>query len=389
MTSTWTSRQRVETALNHREPDRVPLSMTITQVPYVRLREYLGLPEDAAMRPNRFGEVEPGIDLLLELGFDTASIKLRGPKLDITPPPLADGTVFDEWGVGRKRIELEGGAFLLEVTHSPFQGLHPDDIDLDVYPWPDPADPGRTAGLSQDAQDLYESTDLALIGRFGGTIMEQATFLRGYQDWMMDLVLYPDFARALMNRIADIQIAMDEAGIREAGGYLSIFKASGEDLGMQDRPMFSQSVWQQVLRPILQRRWQAARNALDRYGAAHVKLMLHSDGAIREFIPDLIADGVQVLDPIQTSCAGMEVNGLKRDFGAELVFHGAIDAQRILPFASPDVVERETIKVIRALGPGGGLILGPVHNVQPDVPPENLVAMCEATRKYGLYPLKF
>ncbi len=361
--------------------------MTITEIPYIRLREYLSLPPDSAMRPNRFGEVEPGIDLLLELGFDTASIKLRGPKLDITPPPLADGTVFDEWGVGRKRIELEGGAFLLEVTHSPFEGLHPDDIDLDAYPWPDSADSGRTAGLSQDAQNLYKSTELALIGRFGGTIMEQATFLRGYQDWMMDLVLYPDFAKALMNRIADIQIALDEVGIWEAGGYLSIFKASGEDLGMQDRPMFSRFVWQQVLRPILRRRWQAARNALDRYGAAHVKLMLHSDGAIRQFIPDLIADGIQVLDPIQTGCAGMEVGGLKRDFGTDLVFHGAIDAQHILPFASPKEVELETIRVMRALGPGGGLILGPVHNVQPDVPPENLVAMCRAVQDYGRYPL--
>jgi len=388
MTSAWTSRQRVEAALNHREPDRVPLSMTITEIPYVRLREYLGLPLDAGMHPNRFGEVEPGTDLLLELGFDTASIKLRAPKVNITPPPRADGTVFDEWGVGRKRIELDRGAFLLEVNHSPFEGLHPEEIDLDAYPWPDPADPGRIMGLSRDTQKTYESTELALIGRFGGTIMEQATFLRGYQDWMMDLVLYPDFARALMNRIADIQIAMDEAGIREAGGYLSIFKASGEDLGMQDRPMFSQSVWQHVLRPILRRRLQAARQALDRYDAAHVKLMLHSDGAIRPFIPDLIADGVQVLDPIQTRCAGMEVAGLKRDFGAGLVFHGAIDAQHILPFASPKEVESETIRVMRALGPGGGLILGPVHNVQPDVPPENLAAMCGAVKKFGQYPLK-
>lgn len=176
MTSAWTSRQRVEAALNHRKPDRVPLSMTITEIPYVRLRQYLGMPADAELRPNRFGEVEPGIDLLQELGFDTASIKLRGPEINIAPSPLPDGTVFDEWGVGRQRVALDGGAFLLEVTHSPFEGLHPEDIDLDAHPWPDPADFGRTAGLSQDAQKLYESTDLALIGRFGGTIMEQAFF---------------------------------------------------------------------------------------------------------------------------------------------------------------------------------------------------------------------
>lgn len=96
----------------------------------------------------------------------------------------------------------------------------------------------------------------------------------------MDLVIHPGFACALMNRIADIQIVLDEIGIQAAGKYLSIFKVSGEDLGMQDRPMFSQKTWQEILRPVLRKRWQAARQALDRNGASHVKLMLHSDGAI-------------------------------------------------------------------------------------------------------------
>jgi uroporphyrinogen decarboxylase len=359
--------------------------MTITEIPYVRLRDYLGLPPDAEMKPNRFGEVEPGIDLLGVLGLDTASVKLRGPEVNISPPSLPDGTVFDEWSVGRKRVELGDGSFLLEVTHSPFSGLDPRAIDLDGFPWPDPADPGRTANLAQAAQKLHETTGLALIGRFGGTIMEQASFLRGYEEWMIDLVLYPDFARQLMNRIADIQIVLDEVGIREAGKYLSVFKVSGEDLGMQNRPMFSQKVWQDILRPILQRRWKAARKALNRYGASHVKLMLHSDGTIREFIPDLIEDGIQVLDPIQTSCKGMEAAELKRDFGEDIVFHGAIDTQKILPFGTPAEVTMEANRIIQALGEGGGLILGPVHNVQPDVPPENLVAMCQAVREYAGY----
>lgn len=385
----WSSRKRVEAALNHQEPDRVPLSMTITEVPYIRLRAALGLSPDEDMRPNRFGEVEPGEDLLYALGFDTASIKIRSPQVDISPPALADGTVFDEWGVGRQRIELDGGGFLLEVSFSPFKGLHPSEIDLDAYPWPDPADPGRIAGLAADAENMYHSTDLALIGRFGGTILEQAAFLRGYEDWMIDLVLFPDFAKELMNRVADIQIAIDEAGIRETGAFLSMFKVSGEDLGMQDRPLFSQKVWQQILRPILGRRWRAARKSLDRNGARHVKLMLHSDGAIRSFIPDLISDGIDVLDPIQTACAGMGVDRLGQDFGNQLVFHGGIDSQRVLPFGSPKVVADEVRRVIKALGPAGGLILGPVHNIQPDVPPENVIAMCEAALKFGKYPLDF
>ncbi len=108
MAQEWTSRKRVQTALNHQEPDRVPLSMTITEIPYLRLRETLGLASDPDTKPNRFGEVTPANDLLNVLGFDISSIKLGSPKNNIAPPALADGTVFDEWGIGRKRIELGG-----------------------------------------------------------------------------------------------------------------------------------------------------------------------------------------------------------------------------------------------------------------------------------------
>ena len=365
----------------------MPMDMTITEIPYVRLREYLGLPPEEDLKANRFGEVQPGLDLLEALGIDMTFVKLRGPANWSPPPPLGDGTAFDEWGVGRKRVDLPGGSYLLEVTHSPFEGADPSEIDLDAHAWPDPHDPGRIAGLEEDARRLYEETDLALMGRFGGTIMEMAFFLRGYEQWLMDLVLYPDFARDLMNRIADIQIALDEAGIRAAGRYLSIFKVSGEDLGMQDRPLFSQEVWQNILRPILRRRWQAARAALDRYDASHVRLMLHSDGAIRDFLPDVIEDGIESIDPVQVQCAGMEMAGLKRDFGADLTFHGAIDTQQILPFGTPAEVRAEVVRCVQALGPGGGFILAPVHNVQPDVPPENLAAMCEAVKAHGVYPL--
>lgn len=388
MKKEWTSRMRVEAALDHREPDRIPLDLTITKLPYIRLRKYLGLPAEDEVRGDRFGEVQPSVDVLEALGLDITFVKLRGPA-NWTPPPIGqDGTMVDEWGVGRKRVQLSDGSSLLEVVHSPLQDLDPDNIDLEQYNWPNPHDPGRIAGLSEDARHQYEASDLALIGRFGGTILEQAFFLRGYSEWMMDLKLYPDFARRLMNRIADIQIALDEAGIRAAGRYLTIFKLSGEDLGMQNGALFSPRTWQELLRPILRRRWQAARAALDRHDAAHVKLMLHSDGAIRPFINDIIEDGIEVLDPVQLQCPGMEAAELKRDFGARLTFHGAIDTQHVLPFGNVAEVEAEVRRCIKQLGPGGGYILAPVHNVQPDVPPENLAALFRAAHKYGRYPLQ-
>jgi uroporphyrinogen decarboxylase len=202
----------------------------------------------------------------------------------------------------------------------------------------------------------------------------------------MDLVVHPDFARDLLERVTDISIALDEAGIRAAGQYLSVFKVSGEDLGMQDRPLFSPPVWENIIYPVLKRRWQAAREALDRY-APHVKIMLHSDGAIRPFIPDFIDGCIDLLDPVQPICAGMELSGLKRDFGDQLAFHGTVDTQRLLPFGTPSEVEAEVIRCMDALGRGGGLVLGPSHFVQPDVPPENIAALYRAAHEHGKYPL--
>ncbi len=384
MSDEWTSRRRVEAAINHREPDRVPTDMTITLPPYVRLREGLGLPPEEGLSASAFTEVRLNPEVLSALGVDITWVKLRKPAGWQSPPPLEDGSVLDEWGVGRKPIEISPGITLNEVSYSPLKDASIS--DLEAYPWPDPDDPTRVDGLREEAREINESTELALMGRFGGTILEQAAYLRGWERWLMDLVVELEFAKRLLDIITDIQITLDEAGIREAGEYLSIFKLSGEDFGMQDRPLFSMKVWDQLVLPVLRRRWQAARSALDRY-APDVKLMLHSDGAIRDFIPDIIASGVEILDPIQPRCVGMDLYSLKEEFGSELSFHGAVDTQTVLPYGSEAEVELETIRAIDALGKGGGLILAPVHNVQADVPPANLIRMFEVARDYGRYPL--
>ena len=383
---TWTSRKRVEVALAHQEPDRVPLDLQITLNAYINLREYLGLPAEEKIDADRFFEVRPSLDILEALGIDMTYVKLRSPSGWKTPPPLPDGSVLDIWGVGRKLIQLPDGSYLNEISHSPMKDLDPAEIDLDAYPWPDPYAAGILDGLAEEAQQLYEETDLAIMGRFGGPIMEMGTYLRGFEQWLMDLVLYPDFTRQMLNKIADIQIALDEAGIRAAGKYLSVFKVSGEDLGMQDRPLFSMKVWEDLIYPILERRWRAARQALDQY-APHVKIMLHSDGAIRPLIPDFIAAGIDLLDPVQPACKGMDLELLKQDFGDRLSFHGSVDTQHFLPFGTPQEVAEETKRCIDALGQGGGLILTSSHYIQPDVPVENIISMYETARDYGKYPL--
>lgn len=360
------------------------MNMTITQKPYERLRAALGLPPEENLRASAFTEVTPHPEVLQTLGIDLTFIKLHKPSNWIAPEPREDGLAFDEWGVGRQRVQVDEGVYLNEVAYSPLQEATIE--DLAGYPWPDPHDPGRTSDLDDEARRLYESTDLAIMGRFGGTILEQAAYLRGWEQWLMDLLINQDFARELMDIIVEIQIALDLAGIAAAGKYLSIFKLSGEDFGMQDRPLFSMKVWEDLVLPVMRRRWGAARTALEEY-APHVKLMLHSDGAIRPFIPDIIASGVDILDPIQPIVPGMDLYELKHDFGDELVFHGGVDTQGLLPFGTPGQVREAVIRCMDALGHGGGYILAPVHNVQADVPPENIIAMCETVKTSGSYPL--
>ena len=385
MAEFWTSRKRVETALTHRKPDRVPLDISITLNAYINLRKELDLPPEENIDADRFFEVRPSLDLLETLGIDMTFVKLRNPHNWQIPPPLKDGSILDIWGIGRKLIQLPDGSFLNEISHFPMKDLDPETIDLDAYPWPDPNSPGIVDGLTEEANSLYEGTDLALMGRFGGPIMELGTYLRGFEQWLMDLILYPEFTRKMLNKIADIQIALDEIGIRAAGKYLSVFKVSGEDLGTQNRPLFSMNVWKDLIYPILERRWRAAREALNRHGASHVKIMLHSDGAIRPLIPDIIAAGVDILDPIQSICPGMELDQLKNNFGNKLSFHGSVDTQYILPRGSVQEVEDETKRCIDKLGPNGGLILAPSHFIQPDVPPENVVAIYKTAKEYGCY----
>jgi uroporphyrinogen decarboxylase len=360
--------------------------MSLTIDAYAGLRSYLGLPVDPAPQVDRFAEVRPRFDLIERLGIDLTYLRLRGVPFE-APRPSTPGNYVDEWGLEQGRIELPGGSHLTEVVRSPFADRSVQDIDLEHYPWPDPDDPRRVAGLEEEARGLFDDTELALMGRFGGPILETAFGLRGYQQWMMDLVDEPEFAVALLNRVADIMIRLDAAGIRAAGRYLSILRVSGEDLGMQVRPLYSPSIWRDIIRPVLSRRWRAAKVLL-REVAPHAKILLHSDGSFRSFIPDLIEDGIEVLDPMQVHLPDMDAAALKRDFGSALTFHGAIDAQDILPFRNATAVARETERCIAALAPGGGLILGPAHNVQPDVPPENLMAMVETLHRAGRYAVR-
>lgn len=382
----WTSRERVCAVLRHEEPDRVPVDVQCGLDFYLKLKSYLGMDFDEPVEANYFREVIPHPRVCARMGWDAVSVKLSKPR-KVVDNFIEPAEVKDAWGVQRKRIILPGGGIQYEAVTHPLENASLD--DLETFPWPDPYPPGTAEATEKQARWMFENTELALIGRFGGTIIEQAIDLMGFEKWLMATALTPEFAGALLDRLTDIAIQGDRIGLQAAGKYIQILKVSGDDLGMQTRTLYSPRTFRELLMPRLRRRWLAARKYIDENLDASIPLMFHTDGAVRPFIPDMLEAGLVVLNPVQPNCAGMEAEGLKRDFGDKLVFHGAIDVQSVLPFGTPEQVRLAVRQAIQALASGGGYILSPSHFVQSDTSPENIIAMTEAAHEFGRYPLSF
>jgi len=379
----WTSRERVIAAVNHCEPDRVPIDVTPLYDFYVNLKKHLGLEIEEEVKYGISMEVIPHPAILQALGADISSVKLGSPKHPVTTT-LPDGMLRDEWGVIYKQISQTTGSYY-EVIQPPLANATLE--DLEKHPWPVADLPGRGESAEVAAKRLYEDTNLALLGRAAGSIIETPIYLMGFQNWMLRVGSDPQFACALLDKITEVQMSFDRVLLQATAKYLNIYKVSGEDLGMQTGPLYSYRMFKEYFLPRQKRRWQAIRQYLDEVNPG-VKIMLHSCGSIRKFIPDLIEAGIQVLDPIQPHAAGMDSAELKKEFGSRLVFHGGVDIQQVLPFGSAEEVEEEVKIRIQALAPGGGYILAPAHNVQADVPPQNVVTMCRAAQQFGTYPIK-
>jgi uroporphyrinogen decarboxylase len=254
--------------------------------------------------------------------------------------------------------------------------------DLERYPWPDPRDPGRTRGLREEARRLYEETGYAIcLDTVGMGTFESCWMLRGLQNFFCDLAADPEFAFALLGKVADFKIALYEELLSAAGEYLDVVFVS-DDLGTQRAPMVSLKTYRELIKPHQARVWRSVKSGT---GA---KLFMHSCGSVRALIPDFIEMGLDVLNPVQPLAAGMDTAELKREFGDRLCFWGAVDEQGVLSTGSPDEVRAEVRRRIRDLAPGGGYVLGPSHNIQGDVSPQNIVAMYQAAQEFGGYPIQ-
>jgi uroporphyrinogen decarboxylase len=244
-------------------------------------------------------------------------------------------------------------------------------------------DPSRVAHVRESARRLAEENQYAILATPWLLFpFERAFAMQGMKPFLMNMVGNPDFARSLMERNAVYCKQLMGHFLEELGDNVDIIKI-GDDLGTQDSLMISPKMYREILKPI---HADFISFIKDRTKA---KVFFHSDGDIAPLIDDFIEIGVDILNPIQTSAGSMsDLPALKKRFGKNIVFCGGIDTHRILPFGSPEEVRQEVRRVIDILGPGGGCMIGAVHTIMNDIPPENVLAMVDAVQEFGRYPLR-
>jgi len=375
-----TSRERVRKALNHQEPDRVSLDLgststtTITAAAYNRLKKYLNVKVKTSVIDKVQQIVKPDEDILRKLKIDTRSIWLRGSgKRKV----LSNNCYIDEWGITRKMAK---NGYYYDIVDYPLKNASIS--DLDKYDWPDPYASERTKGLEEEARKLWEKTDYAIVANFTGSIFEHAQHLRGLEAFLMDMLTNQRFAEKLMDKILEFHLTVAESFFQSVGRYLDVVKLA-DDVATQNGPLISLELYRKLIKP---RQRELISFIKKRTNA---KVFLHSCGAVHSFIDDFIEIGVDILNPVQVSASGMDTRKLKKEFGDKIVFWGGIDTQRVLPYGAVQDVENEVRRRIRDLAPGGGYVLSAVHNIQPDVSPENIWAMYSAAINCGVYPIEY
>lgn len=407
-----TSRERVLTALNHSEPDRIPVdlgghrSSGISAIAYHRLREYLGLPEKPIRVYDMVQQLAIVDDDVLDLfGVDTVEMG-RGFLLeedDWKPWTLPDGTPCqipyytnlekkgEDWWIFDKEALpmgiLKKGSLYFEQTHYPLmeRGIENDHFeDLEemlgrqmwsavIHPGAHlEMDPEGLAEMSGRAKSLRESTDRAIIGLFGGNMFEIPQMLYRMDHYLLATGLYPDKVLELSEKLCQIHLKNLEQWLSAVGPYIDVI-LFGDDLGGQQGSLISPEAYREFYKPFHKVLWNRAKQL------AEVKVQLHCCGGIYELLEDLIDAGLDAVNPVQISCRGMDPERLKEDFGDRITFWGGgCDTQRILPLSDPDQVAEHVKEVTAIFSPGGGFVFQQVHNILAHVPPENVVRMMES-----------
>ena len=377
------SRDRARCALNHQEADRVPFDLGGTGLTTIHVTAYQNLRRHLEMPPTqtRIGYMA---EQLAMVDQDLAE-RLQTDFLPVVPGTAsafqyifrdegAYEAYTDEWGIGWRKPK-DGGLYYDMVQH-PLANA--DSLDeLKAYPFPDPLDDQRFATLRSQAQAVVSQGKTAVLAGPSAGIAEVYSWLRGYEQYYVDLAVNRAYAAYMLDRLVDFKCAFWERALEEVGDLVDVV-IEADDLAGQHALLISPETYRTLIKPRHRRLFSFIK------AQAPVKLFFHSCGAVRPLIPDFIDAGIDILNPVQISAAGMDLRELKQVFGQDLVFWGGgVDTQSVLCAGTPEEVKQDVRRNIEALAPGGGFVFAAVHDIQADVPSENIVAMWEAWKAYG------
>ena len=382
-----TSRERMLTALKHQEPDRIPLDLASTQVTgissvaYTNLLKFLDVP---AGQPQVCDEIQqiciPDDTIMQKFGVDTRGLwPLTYSNHGINN--IDDGEYLshtNEWGL-KYRIK-KGGAHWYDLYESPMAAATITVPEIEEHNWPDGGAKYRFEGIREQALKYREQGYVVVLKSLCAGLLEMAIRLRGMENCLIDMMVNQEGAGKLLDCILRVKLDYWESAFQELGDVVDIL-AEADDFGTQTSQLISPGMFREIVRPR-----QAELIGFMKSRAPQASVFFHSCGSIRALLPDFIEMGIDIINPVHIRAAGMEPKQLKQDFGNDITFWGGgIDTQDTLPHGTPDQVRDEVKMNIDALAPGGGFVFNTIHNIQADVPPENILALYETLQEYGSY----
>jgi len=376
------SRQRLLTTFNHQEPDRIPFDMGSTQVTgihvvaYRNLREYLGLPKVEPVMCDVVQQLAlPDDDVVEQLGIDVRGLfPLNSHNWNIVEEEHEEYWEFhDEWGLTQQRLKPEG--LYYSVSFNPLADPETTIDDVQKHSWPDTGDLRRIAGLRDLALRYHAQGKAVMIKGVLAGIFEMAQRVRGMENLLLDLAADERLAMAIVDKMVESKIKFWEMALPQLADVIDVV-SEADDYGTQFSQLISPDMFRRLFKPRIAEIIRCIKRL-----APNAKVFFHSDGNVRPIIPDFIEMGVDILNPVQPNATGMDPIRIKKDFGKDLVFWGAgVETQSVLPFGTPQEVKDDVRRNIDALAPGGGYVFNTVHNIQADVPPQNIMAMIETLR---------
>jgi uroporphyrinogen decarboxylase len=371
-----TGRARVHAALTHLQPDRVPLdlggmnSSSMVVEGYERLKRHFGVMAETRLADRMQRTVEIEEPILQALAIDTRRVPFGTPDAGLAAD-LGPRLYRDMWGVVRQNPE---GSYYFDLKECPLAG-EISKSDILKYPWPNPDDPGFVRGVKERVQWIRAHTECAAVLALPAPFVHISQYLRGFEDWFCDCAADMERLEVLFDAVMDVTLQLSRNLLRAVGQEIDVMFFA-DDLGAQHGLIVSRDLYLKYIKPRHRKFVQALRDL------SPAIIAFHSCGSVADLIEDFIEIGVQCLNPVQTSAAGMVPAELKQKYGGRMAFWGGTDSQQTVPRGTPDEVRRMVERLVEDLGGGGGLVFANGHNIQPDVPVENVLAMFEHARAY-------